>query len=1142
MRETKAAIRFYYNIVMDFDTLAFLINGLLTSGIVKELGKSVAGNVTTYGLLKGGSALWQMYFGAKASASFGDFKNFQNQYAAIANYQDFEKKLAQACNKLAANLASTPPQEMSAPAPVVQLLGDTLFHKALAKWIASVTPRQREEAKARVIDELGSVLEEVTCSGQAADMLLEQLERKFGNDPVLREWKVPLQIDYMVSVIGEQEEGLRVMNATLRYLMYGEVSQEVVQPVMERYRCYLLRECRNIASPREMTLEDFYVELPLEVEERFVQSEGWGNMQEGAVKRTAAIGDLLRESNCIAVLGNSGTGKSTLLNWLAYVNLFQQGAFPDGLVLIRCRDLDQRMQEGSIEDILASHFGRLFPSKEAQMLALYFRDRLEQGKVLLLLDGLDELKNNRETRRKFFENAIELSRRCPHAKIVISSRQVAYEEICDCARPSLTSLVRKAKFQGLKLKDKKRLTEAWVKTAYARDSARKQKEYAQAIYQLLKDNREVDLMTETPLMFSSLLSIFQENGAVVPSSRAELYEAAVNRLLKHKVHPADARLNIKEILPFLEYLALEMVWKEAILLSEEDVRDILFEFPEKLKGVSPRKIRDFERVDIAQLLEDLSRHSGLLVMHGGEEHTWEFRHLAYQEYLAACAIIHGYCLKDSEALIISTLIQRHLIPTKKLENSSVWRESIQIAILLRKHPFNVENVVELFLEALKEQILPNHYSYYLTNCIFILTKLNEHTFSAAYDEIIKKYYEWYTSRELEKFSFSPSNPLKLMTKRKVFNIFCKAYFFRFELMKKNNCEIIKLFCDLFQDTQNKRFKKYNIHDVIIFMLIFKVIIWDDFKIDNLKPINGFDLDNSIFSSFVEIIGNYIEENHHIFFNFFNDSCIFSTWTRYYLKVLNEKSDKYEYRSIQSRICKEIEGLRHRSNGYYGYYAHEFTLHAFMLTSRLNENESNAFLTNPKANVGVLFKLLDAEDKSCEQVVEVIGELEDSSAIEPLTKLLYEGDESLCQATIGALVRLKASSILQEKAEQDDTLWGRIICAISLFFPGKLRNEYSFLVREFRPEEEWGEMEEEERERWRTVRERRLDMLKGMMHSEVWRNRAKAANVLDGILVGISPDIILKLSRINDPDLSGIDLISELKNFVNDIYQIGDFKL
>ena len=60
-----------------------------------------------------------------------------------------------------------------------------------------------------------------------------------------------------------------------------------------------------------------------------------------------------------------------------------------------------------------------------------------------------------------------------------------------------------------------------------------------------------------------------------------------------------------------------------------------------------------------------------------------------------------------------------------------------------------------------------------------------------------------------------------------------------------------------------------------------------------------------------------------------------------------------------------------------------------------------------------------------------------------------------------------------------------------------------MIQEFMPEDKWGQMKVEERERRRAVKKRRLDMLKEMMHSEVWEDREKAADVLNNILIAVS---------------------------------------
>lgn len=116
----------------------------------------------------------------------------------------------------------------------------------------------------------------------------------------------------------------------------------------------------------------------------------------------------------VVILGDNGTGKTFLLRQLARrIAADDPGIFP---ILIQMRSLER---SHSLEELLSQHFGRLgmdfSPAK--------FRYMLEQGRVILLADGFDEL----AVRTTYHEAARQfdtlLQAGVGAAKVVITSRR-----------------------------------------------------------------------------------------------------------------------------------------------------------------------------------------------------------------------------------------------------------------------------------------------------------------------------------------------------------------------------------------------------------------------------------------------------------------------------------------------------------------------------------------------------------------------------------------------------------------------------------------------------------------------------------------------------------------------------------------------
>lgn len=134
----------------------------------------------------------------------------------------------------------------------------------------------------------------------------------------------------------------------------------------------------------------------------------------------------------------------------------------------------------------------------------------------------------------------------------------------------------------------------------------------------------------------------------------------------------------------------------------------------------------------------------------------------------------------------------------------------------------------------------------------------------------------------------------------------------------------------------------------------------------------------------------------------------------------------------------------------------------------------------------------------------LGKLQAKEAIPKFMEHLKTNNTQLCSIIVEALIIIDCSqNELQVAVDEDDQFWFVVLRKIIKLAPKKLKGKYRFLIQEFMPEDKWGQMKVEERERRRAVKKRRLDMLKEMMHSEVWEDREKAADVLNNILIAVS---------------------------------------
>lgn len=121
------------------------------------------------------------------------------------------------------------------------------------------------------------------------------------------------------------------------------------------------------------------------------------------------IGERLDASRRLVVLGDPGGGKTTMLRWMATAyllrhkgdNAFKQIPDTETLpsqpwipVLIRCRDLGETDLCRCFIDFLTQHLNKTeLQPDEADVMCAVILDRIANGAVLLLVDGLDEITN-----------------------------------------------------------------------------------------------------------------------------------------------------------------------------------------------------------------------------------------------------------------------------------------------------------------------------------------------------------------------------------------------------------------------------------------------------------------------------------------------------------------------------------------------------------------------------------------------------------------------------------------------------------------------------------------------------------------------------------------------------------------------------
>ena len=266
-------------------------------------------------------------------------------------------------------------------------------------------------------------------------------------------------------------------------------------------------------------------------------------------------------------------------------------------------------------------------------------EALAQGGALLLLDGLDEVRNLQH-RRIVIDRVVNFFnyQRERGNKFILTSRIVGYREV----RPPATDGLAECTLVDFDTEEIALFVEKW--TAAIERAAQGETSIAQAeaerekteLLEAVARNQGVRRLASNPLLLT-ILALMKRQGVSLPERRVELYEQYVRVLLKHwnlargLDRPPARDLDVVETVRVLAPLALWMheTSPGVGLVKREELRRQLAAIYEARGHAQPEKATQ-------QFLLDARDYAGLLVERG--HGTYGFIHLTFQEYLAAVAI------------------------------------------------------------------------------------------------------------------------------------------------------------------------------------------------------------------------------------------------------------------------------------------------------------------------------------------------------------------------------------------------------------------------------------------------------------------------------------------------------------------------
>lgn len=323
---------------------------------------------------------------------------------------------------------------------------------------------------------------------------------------------------------------------------------------------------------------------------------------------------LSNKKKIIFISGEAGAGKSTLFKRLAIEIAEKEVNVP---IVISAKEIIET--EYNVERIY-DFLGRQSDSVDENGV----RDELDKAKIVLLVDGLDEIRET-ELRKNTLKKLIKLVNDDNNIeKMIVSTRPESNAEILAISRPITTFQVQPVQ-------------SSQVTTFFSRWFGTKHKSKANQLLKELTSKAILDKLPKTPLTLT-LLAIVYETRDDLPTTLTELYRI-FSELLLGKL---DHRKGINPIKDtqvksgMLSFIAWEMHKS-----GQDDIRQ---EEMISFADIYLKEQLGDDRSDSKEIIQNIIDRSALLIP---TEDKIKFRHLSFQEYFAARKIYSQKIFRDN---------------------------------------------------------------------------------------------------------------------------------------------------------------------------------------------------------------------------------------------------------------------------------------------------------------------------------------------------------------------------------------------------------------------------------------------------------------------------------------------------------------
>lgn len=344
------------------------------------------------------------------------------------------------------------------------------------------------------------------------------------------------------------------------------------------------------------------------------------------------IETLLEDTDNLLVTGGAGSGKTTLVQWIAMASMAApekspiteswQNRVPFIISLRRFVGKELPTPELFVQQVSSNLHGA--------MPAAWVHRVLASGRSTLLIDGLDEIPVNERAKVKTW--LLDLVAVFPGNKVLITSRTTAITAEWDNA-----AIFRRAELLPMESNDMRSFISHWHSAALAAGGPNKRsvlREAQTSMLALIRERPAIRSLCTSPLLCALICALHLESGASLPNNRMDVYRTALEMLVVKRdndrmIRPGDSNsIGNEERQTLLRKFALWMHENGATEVAKSDFEQ---KVGQTLGGLYRIKS------DTPTISSFLLERSGVL----REPVTGfvDFVHRTFLEYLAAAAIV-----------------------------------------------------------------------------------------------------------------------------------------------------------------------------------------------------------------------------------------------------------------------------------------------------------------------------------------------------------------------------------------------------------------------------------------------------------------------------------------------------------------------